>query len=374
MVLRLTETVKKVNREKWGQKTAMMSGVTDLYERVVNLSNRVKSARDRKEYSIDKELGDEYLSYQAKAKILLPNDQYIRNLPEAVPQEVVVAERFSGRPDAGLQWVSNSVERLKECLSVHVASTSTLMPEQEEILFKLVEADRRARQTGTARTIFPVRTFGGDSFLIGGEEIEGDYDDFLELGNKGYINLTMNSRGEYGGAVTTEGLTYYKNKRSELPPLEQLVRARFAYLSGETSKRHATVAQLLKEAGNLLWDAEHEFDFSAIGHKCREALQEFSISLYQDLCPDGESLPKDKTLNKMCAVTSKLKPKLGDTDYGLASALFGMWKAVNLLAQKVEHRSQKEGLPLVFEDAERLVLYSHLVVTEIDLLVEKTKP
>ena len=100
-----------------------------------------------------------------------------------------------------------------------------------------------------------------------------------------------------------------------------------------------------------------------IGHTCREALQAFASSLAERSgVPDMPSNPA-KTVDRIKAVLNARA--LGDTHRAFLAALLAYWGTVSDLVQRQEHGAQKEGEPMTWEDARRVVFQTAIVMFEI---------
>jgi hypothetical protein len=88
--------------------------------------------------------------------------------------------------------------------------------------------------------------------------------------------------------------------------------------------------------------------------------------LYERHCPDGERLPKEQTLNKIRTVLSAKRGIIGKKT---EAALNAYWEAVNDLAERAAHGSQREGRPLLWEDGRRLVFQTLLAMAEVTAAV-----
>ena len=75
---------------------------------------------------------------------------------------------------------------------------------------------------------------------------------------------------------------------------------------------------------------------------------------------------KSKTVARLKAVIEIQKKVLGDTKMAFLDALVAYWGALNGLIQRQEHDSQKEGKPLIWEDARTVVFQTLIVMFEID--------
>ena len=118
------------------------------------------------------------------------------------------------------------------------------------------------------------------------------------------------------------------------------------------------------EAASLLWGANPETELTTIGHKTREAVQEFATTLAER---DGlqDTIPNPAhTVARLRAVIEHHRNRLGEARQGLLDDL--VLGEVNDLLQRQEHGGQKEGDPLSWEDGRRAVFQSAIVMYEID--------
>lgn len=249
---------------------------------------------------------------------------------------------------------------------IKVAQEILLTAGQEELLFKLADKDRELNSLGKDRGIRVSNTFDGFILRIGRETIPHDPGDWVELQNKKLVIFAFKNllSGDTTYAVSAEGIAYAQSIRLKRGLGPSIAERKVLWLTDETRQRYPDCIKLLEDAASLFWSDNRDSNLSTIGHKCREALQEFSSALYQEICPNNEALPKEKTRSKLRAVIEKIKPEIGDSNHDLTDALLSLWNAVDNLAQKVEHTNQ-----LSAGDVERLLLYSHLIMAELDQLV-----
>ncbi len=121
-----------------------------------------------------------------------------------------------------------------------------------------------------------------------------------------------------------------------------------------------------QQASALLWGEDSAQELSTIGHKCREAMQEFATALLdlhgvRDANPD-----KAKTRDRFSAVVNSRRADLGASKSELLDALFGLWRASENLIRRQEHAGQRERDPLTPEDGRRVVFQTAVVMFEAD--------
>ena len=240
---------------------------------------------------------------------------------------------------------------------------------QKDALVLLVEQTRRVAE-GQTYEFYAHQTLGGDFMFAGSERHPACFPDLYELNRKGLISLRETGKGAAAFVVSPEGFAFYDEiKRAEGGPIER-VEAEVRHLLGtDVAVAYPEAAERWREAEDLLWRTDAEQQLTAIGHKCREALQSFAQSLYEQHCPDSQPLPREQTLNKIRAVLQSRRSSLGQTTERFLNAYWetvnAYWETVNDLAERAEHGSQREGRPLLWEDARRLVFQTLLVMVEL---------
>jgi hypothetical protein len=142
------------------------------------------------------------------------------------------------------------------------------------------------------------------------------------------------------------------------------------YVDTTAIAAYPEAAQRLQEAAEALWSARHDTDVTEVGFKCREALQSFAVAYYARFYPRAahEPIPKEKTGDLVSKVIRHLQQTRGETDTSFADALYGFWRRLIDLDQKVVHDSTTPDRPLNWEHARRVLLYSYLVIGELHLL------
>ena len=120
-----------------------------------------------------------------------------------------------------------------------------------------------------------------------------------------------------------------------------------------------------RRAANILWSEHPEGQLSEIGHYCRESMQEFAEVLARGL-PVMDQTDKTQTISRVRAAIDNASTGLGSRVTQMLKALVDYWRAVSELAQRQEHAAQREGEPLSWEDARRVVFQTALVMYELD--------
>jgi hypothetical protein len=245
----------------------------------------------------------------------------------------------------------------------------SLEPEQAQLLERLVEATR-SRPRSDREEFMVFRVMGGDQLQGNGLVLKVLMQDVQTLVDVGLLAITSYHTTGHGFNcfVTPPGFTFYEDLRrmSGTAP-EQLESDVIRYLEAdEFQAAYPTAFARWREAADLLWGADSERELSTIGHKCREAVQEFATALVEaDEVGDANS-DKTKTRDRLSAVLKARHEALAERHRALLDALFGYWVAAGDLIQRQEHAGQREGEELVWEDGRRVVFQTAVVMFEID--------
>lgn len=248
-----------------------------------------------------------------------------------------------------------------------------LEPEQEQLLRDLVEAERRVPRSERdqfliANTVGPA----GVQLLHPGwidsdrRVFEGDLDTLARVGLSAISYPAPRSKGFY---VTPEGFTYYgalMRRRGE--PLQRVqLSAREYVQSHGFQSRYPSAYSKWAEAENLLWSGDSQRAYTTIGHLLREAMQEFATALVERFRPVNVELDKAKTVARLRVVLAARG--LGEKLRAFLDALLAYWGTVSDLVQRQEHGALREGEPLKWVDARRVVFQVAIVMLEIDAAV-----
>jgi hypothetical protein len=246
-------------------------------------------------------------------------------------------------------------------------------PEQKELLATLVELSRKMPRDQRAKFIV-AQSFGGDVLLYPGHP-SGNRKIFMGdmeiLAREGLIDIMYGSRGSPNINVLPRGYAYYEHmKRQAGQPLENVESSIRSYLTAENFRRKYPIAyQKWAEAEDILWGSDSENQLTTIGHLCREALQEFATALVDINKLTSVDLNKAHDVNRVSAVLNARADQLGQTEKSFLAALLEYWKMVSALIQRQEHGGQREGQPLVWEDARRVVFQTAIVMFEVERAV-----
>jgi hypothetical protein len=238
-----------------------------------------------------------------------------------------------------------------------------LTDEQKELLVLLVEETRRLPKD-KRQEFLAVRSLSGDHIVSGTQERRQVFiPDVEELAHKGLVRLQRESNFEFLFVVSPEGFQFYETlKRQQRQPVERVEAETRHLLERDLMDAYPEAVGKWREAEDLLWTPDADQQLTSIGHKCREALQAFAQRLYEELCPGGEALPKEKTVNKVAAILETKKDAVGGSTRKFLAAY---WEMVNDLGERAEHGSQREGSPLLWDDGRRLVFQTLSVMVEL---------
>lgn len=245
-----------------------------------------------------------------------------------------------------------------------------LEPEQKDLFKALVEASRNITRQNRQK-FFAIDYMGGSDIIHPGlpdGKIPAYLGDLDALANENLISISYGSKGIPCFDVTPQGFKYYEQlKEQEGQPIQRIESTMKSYLSSENfQKKYPTAYQKWFDAEEILWASDSEKQLTTIGHKCREAMQEFATVLVQLHQPDDVEENVSKTVRRVMAVLKKQADKLGETEKAFLKALLYFWQAVNDIVQRQEHGGQKENEPLVWEDGRRVVFQTAIVMYEIN--------
>lgn len=244
-----------------------------------------------------------------------------------------------------------------------------LEQEQEDLLCRLVEATRNVPRR-ERRKFFVAQSKDGTSILHNG--LEGNMDAYIgnieALDAAGLISMSYGSRGTPNFYVTPLGFRYYEHlKHATKESTRRVTDHVRQYIEAEEfQQRYPNAWAKWQLAESSLWSSESQRRLTEIGHHCREAMQEFADTLVNRFDPPEVDSDKAHTINRIKAVLGHRASQLGSTVKPFLEALISYWRRVNYLVQRQEHGAQKEGEPLVWEDARRVVFQTLIVMYEID--------
>lgn len=244
-----------------------------------------------------------------------------------------------------------------------------LEPVQEELLISIVEAARNV-PVEERESFLVARLDGADLLMHRGlkknEKIH--YGDVKELERQGLLSIESGSGYNPNFDVTSLGFLYYQHlKKNKGEAVERVASHIRDYLDAPEFKTNYPEAfAKWSQAEDLLWGTDTPKQLTAIGHHCREAVQEFAKTLVERYHPPDVTHDKTKTLARLRAVLELKATQLGKTNKDFLETLLAYWGKVNDLIQRQEHGSQREGEQLLWKDARRVVFQTMAVIFEID--------
>ena len=249
-----------------------------------------------------------------------------------------------------------------------------LEPEQVQLLSETIE-EERALPGDFPRDMRFWFLFSG---LSEGEVLQGPSGsqrnvaqfDLDELRLAGLIRNHRNSN-EY--VITPAGRKQYAHQRvHEEVPAESAEREVRRYLEGGTfAAAYPRASELWAQAQALLWGADSEQELTTVGHKAREATQAFATEVVERYKPDDPDPDPAKVNRRIGAVIAMKLPVLREARANLLKALGDYSEATMDVIQRQEHGAQKEGDPVTWHDASRVVLSVAMVMFELSAALEK---
>ena len=242
---------------------------------------------------------------------------------------------------------------------------------QEAIFVQLVEVARSLPRE-QRQPFYATRVMGTHNYLLIhagiAEGHPGIYPGDLDaLAEQGLLRVSHTDAHTRRFDVTNDGFRYYELLKGRVSGSPRAVEAAtVSYLdSGGFEARHSAAFAKWKEAERLLWGADKQSQQTVIGHVCREVMQAFATSfIAKHPSPDA---PTDvqKSVARIRAALSGTQAS-SQTARAVANAALDYWGAVCDAGQRQEHGAQKEGEPLAWEDARRLVFHTLFVMIELD--------
>jgi len=189
---------------------------------------------------------------------------------------------------------------------------------------------------------------------------------FDQLREDGY--LTLGERA-FGGpeAIGRVRLTADGRKEArEVDPFERTYgEARHAISSLEFARCYPAAFESWAAAERLLWRDPTATTLTTIGHGVREAMQSFATALVEAHRPADVNTDISQVEKRLGAVIAMHRPRLGVAHREALEALGTLWTKTNRLVQRQEHGAQKEGEPLAWSDARRIVWLSMFCMNEL---------
>ncbi|HEY3944475.1 MAG TPA: hypothetical protein VGL78_04540 [Solirubrobacteraceae bacterium] len=253
-----------------------------------------------------------------------------------------------------------------------------LEPEQDGLLMRLVEAVRSVPRE-SRRSFLVIYQMAGARKLQGNglDDFPVLGDDITTLSDAGLIRPTnFNDNGGISTFILTpEAFDYYSELRSQSDDQAAQVEGEILrYLNGaDFESRYPRAFTRWREAAVLLWQADESDELSTIGHKCREAVQDFVTELLKREGITPNNPDPARTRDRFSDVLACRRDDLGERKADLLDALFGYWKAACDLIQRQEHAGQRQATEsLTWEDGRGVVFQTAVVMFEIDRTLATT--
>jgi hypothetical protein len=253
-----------------------------------------------------------------------------------------------------------------------------MLQEQKKLLATLVEAARkvpRSQQQFLLWSVDAMGPIGSEDYIEGAglsERLPVLGSDVQWLDEQGFLIAQWFTNGTARFTLDEAAFRYYEEfvaKHSEEPAaaIEEEVRH---YLDRpEFRSRFADAFDRLAAAQQMLWQTNPQDDLTTIGHKLREAIQQFATSMVEIHRPPGVDSDPADTKSRLQAVIETNRERLGKRKSELLDALLNYQSAVSDLVQRQEHGDQKPNDPLTWEDARAAVFQTAMVMFEFDRML-----
>jgi hypothetical protein len=248
--------------------------------------------------------------------------------------------------------------------------TVELLSHQKDILLELVKADHSVPLEHRGRFIVSEAMGRPPSVLHGGlpGNLEVAVGDIESLGDAKLLRLGTGSRGSLTFQITPVGFRYAQWLRGQTgEPLLRVSDTVRSYLgSAHFQGQYKVAYQKWTQAEAALWGEDSANQLTTIGHLCREVLQDFCTVLIEQHQPPQPNVDKTKIIDRLRSVFKHCQPTFGEGVTKFLDALLDYWGTLSDLVQRQEHGAAKEGEHLTWEDAQRVVFHTAVLMWEID--------
>ena len=237
-----------------------------------------------------------------------------------------------------------------------------LEDEQLALFEQLLEAWRAVPRDRRHPFLY-LRTMGANIVQGNGVNREVPDGDIEALRTEGLLSFDGDSF-----TISARSVAMYQEwKGSHVEPAADVEDAVQRYLDSDRFRaRYPDAYTRWKDAAVLLWGEDSAQELSTIGHKCREAMQEFATVLLELHGVEHANPDKAKTRDRFSAAVNSRRAELGERKSEILDALFVYWRATENLVQRQEHAGQREGESLTPEDGRRAVFQTAVVMFEAD--------
>jgi len=202
--------------------------------------------------------------------------------------------------------------------------------------------------------------------LPGGEMHDFAYPDLEIFAKYGLIHSKYLPGGTMDFVISPDGFDHYEKiqraKGAGVARIESEVRS-FLDADGFLARFPAALAKW-SQAEARLWGANADQQLTTIGHECREAVQLFGAA-FALLAGCTPSANPASTIDNARSGLNALKSRLPKTVYPMLDALLVYWGTVDDLVQRQEHGASKEGAPIGWIDARRVVFQTAMTMYEL---------
>lgn len=186
----------------------------------------------------------------------------------------------------------------------------------------------------------------------------------------------QSGRGNDALPRDAEGEDHYAGLKTRAgEPVREVEEDLRSYIDSQAFRtQYPSAYQSFAEGERLLWQPDSQEQLTTVGHHAREAMQEFATALVERHHPPDPDPDPAKTVRRLSAVVEHHRPQLGEGRSDFLDALASYWWHLNAIVQRQEHGGQKEGEPLIWEDARRVVLHTGVVMVEIARTLDPLAP
>jgi hypothetical protein len=150
--------------------------------------------------------------------------------------------------------------------------------------------------------------------------------------------------------------------------------ARHVLRSSEFAAQFPGAFDAWAAADERLWQDDTATNLTTIGHSVREAMQSFATAMVEQYGPPAVDPDVSMVEKRLGAVIAAHRERLGEARRDALEALGTLWTKTNRLVQRQEHGAQKEGEPVTWSDARRIVYLTMFLMVEFVDTFEDLEP
>jgi hypothetical protein len=227
-----------------------------------------------------------------------------------------------------------------------------MLQEQMDLLAKLVEAARkvpRVRQQFLLSSVDAMGPIGSEDYVQGGglpERVQVLGNDVWTLDQEGFLDAQWYDDGNARFTLNETAFRYYEeflSKHSEEPAAAVEEEVHRYIDQPDFRERYGPAYERLAAAHQMLWQANPQTDLTTIGHKLREAIQQFATSMVEIHQPPEVDPDPAKAKSRLRAVIETNRDRLGERRSELLDALLNYSRRSTMLcsARNTATRSRK---------------------------------